>query len=418
MSNLGRAALLDSGETNKLISIPIFGIMEDLTCPVCFSTLEQTFMTPCGHNFCKGCIEECLDRKTQCPCCNASTQKTQILKNHHLDSLISTILEAREKASKQYFENLLGGSGDTTTSNNTNKQSSTQKSSDFSPIEQCFHKHMQKSLNAYESYYRSLKEKLDNSIKILRANYAGQMHDHANDAHKVDQLKTQCQAEIESIQEAFKHSASLLVTSYDEWLESRATAPKFLPIRIDVFIESRAQYLKQIVLKPTHALKDIRSLVEKKFADKNNPILEYASNARWVIRRPLLVTASSTAAASSTSATSALDDLEVIAIHDENTPIFQLANHCIEPGAEIVLKGELKFESDVPKPCFAKSPFEKGVSTMDYFTCAQCRINWICGPCAQECHIERGHSVTEYLSQHKPTWACCYCSKKRKCIKK
>jgi len=66
-----------------------------------FSHLISLFrITKCGHNFCKPCIDECLNRRHQCPCCNRKTEPKDLMKNIHGDRLIRIILEEKEKASK------------------------------------------------------------------------------------------------------------------------------------------------------------------------------------------------------------------------------------------------------------------------------------------------------------------------------
>ncbi|CAI8035154.1 hypothetical protein GBAR_LOCUS19748 [Geodia barretti] len=67
---------------------------------------------------------------------------------------------------------------------------------------------------------------------------------------------------------------------------------------------------------------------------------------------------------------------------------------------------ELRFK----EPSFCGGQTARGI---DYFTCRDCGFNWVCQPCAEICH--KGHSLVSYLRNHKPTWACCYCPKKKKC---
>jgi hypothetical protein len=41
-------------------------------CPICLDTLAgvaATATTPCGHRFCRECIEEALGRSGECPSC-------------------------------------------------------------------------------------------------------------------------------------------------------------------------------------------------------------------------------------------------------------------------------------------------------------------------------------------------------------
>lgn len=35
--------------------------------------------TPCGHTFCKGCLERCLDHAPQCPLCKESLKEVLFL---------------------------------------------------------------------------------------------------------------------------------------------------------------------------------------------------------------------------------------------------------------------------------------------------------------------------------------------------
>ena len=40
-------------------------ITEDDTCSICFDTLEDPTLTPCGHLFCNECLHMCLKAKTK-----------------------------------------------------------------------------------------------------------------------------------------------------------------------------------------------------------------------------------------------------------------------------------------------------------------------------------------------------------------
>jgi hypothetical protein len=115
-------------------------------------------MTPCGHNFCKTCINECLDRKHSCPCCNTKTVQNQLIKNKQIDRIITILQEEKEKASKEYFENLikakpLGASSDNVNGAN-NHDIGNKGNQQLSPIETIFHRHMKKSLITFEDYYQ------------------------------------------------------------------------------------------------------------------------------------------------------------------------------------------------------------------------------------------------------------------------
>ena len=50
-------------KSQSTAKIYIDDLLEEYTCPICFDEIACCRMTPCGHNFCKECIEECLNRK-------------------------------------------------------------------------------------------------------------------------------------------------------------------------------------------------------------------------------------------------------------------------------------------------------------------------------------------------------------------
>ena len=55
-------------------------ISEDETCSICFDTLEDPTLTPCGHLFCNECLQMCLKAKPLCPMCKADLKGKDLLK--------------------------------------------------------------------------------------------------------------------------------------------------------------------------------------------------------------------------------------------------------------------------------------------------------------------------------------------------
>lgn len=45
--------------------------MEDLECSLCYRLFYQPVTTPCGHVFCRQCLDRCLDHQTTCPMCKS-----------------------------------------------------------------------------------------------------------------------------------------------------------------------------------------------------------------------------------------------------------------------------------------------------------------------------------------------------------
>ncbi len=54
-------------------------------------------------------------------------------------------------------------------------------------------------------------------------------------------------------------------------------------------------------------------------------------------------------------------------------------------------------------------------ATYNYFSCKECKMNWICEGCKKGCHDKKGHETLPHVSNHRPNFACCYCMKKGVC---
>ena len=50
----------------------------DYECPLCMRLLWNPTTTPCGHTFCKMCLDRVLDHNTCCPMCKSATLKTYL----------------------------------------------------------------------------------------------------------------------------------------------------------------------------------------------------------------------------------------------------------------------------------------------------------------------------------------------------
>ncbi|KAL8562181.1 hypothetical protein ACOMHN_005166 [Nucella lapillus] len=69
---------------------------EDLECSLCYNLLYQPVTAPCGHSFCRKCLDRCLDHQTACPMCKSSLAE-------YLAERRSTVTEAMQAIIKHYF---------------------------------------------------------------------------------------------------------------------------------------------------------------------------------------------------------------------------------------------------------------------------------------------------------------------------
>ncbi|XP_027499380.1 LON peptidase N-terminal domain and RING finger protein 1-like [Corapipo altera] len=72
--------LVDNGEETAAAKCPQLCLGEllsisDLECSLCIRMFFEPVTTPCGHTFCKECLERCLDHRPNCPLCKQSLRE-------------------------------------------------------------------------------------------------------------------------------------------------------------------------------------------------------------------------------------------------------------------------------------------------------------------------------------------------------
>jgi len=387
-------------DADLALAIPIKNLLEEFQCPICFNSIKEAYITACGHNFCKACILECLNRKHQCPCCNHAAVKENTVKNHHLDKLVAIVQSEKKEAERKYFEKLFkqkalsssAGADNNGTSTSVTKPSSPitkeagNKQSALSPIEELFHKHTKKSLGAYQEYCRDLRQRVDKQIETLHKDYAMKMVLAGGSEPKLFALKQECDSRVTQIQQGYDDQMKLLLEAYDKYMNDFAAKPLMLPVSVSVAIPQKSILLSNIVVTANATPKELRELVRERLAHIGNPLITWVPSNIFVWKK---------------------DTNEEIVL-DDNVPI---SIKKVEPGAVLEIKGEVQLQRDAPKSCFAFT-FKPG-DKMDYFHCKNCNMNWVCKACMEVCH--KGHELSPYLSNHAPTWGCCYCTKNKKC---
>ena len=68
----------------------------DYECPLCMRLFWRPVTTPCGHTFCKTCLDRVLDHNTSCPMCKSATLKTYLSERRE-----TTVNEFVEKAMRR-----------------------------------------------------------------------------------------------------------------------------------------------------------------------------------------------------------------------------------------------------------------------------------------------------------------------------
>lgn len=372
-------------------------MFEEFLCAICYETMRETKMTPCGHIFCGDCITECLDRQAKCPACNASVTARDVVANKHADRLLALLVRQKDEASKRYFERLVNrGSAAADADDLTASQQmrAAERNELLSPVESLFHQHMKQSLGVFESFLTDVNARCASAAADTKQRYVAKMEDARKSVRdpvalneRIASLVARCDAACAKIERGRAESQKLVLEQFAAHLQRCGTAPERLPcvVRIRLADWAAADAVRA-TLKPADAAgAAIRAAFETRQRERADPVVSWGDNVQFE-----MVTITG----------------KKVALDDD----VALGARGLESDAEIVIRGAVVLESNKPQLCFATT-FKEG-DAMDYKQCQECRLNWICKSCAEVCH--KGHTLSPFLEQHKPTWGCCYCKKKGK----
>ncbi|XP_037118261.1 LON peptidase N-terminal domain and RING finger protein 1 isoform X1 [Syngnathus acus] len=67
--------------------------VSDFECPLCIRLFHEPVTTPCGHTFCKNCIERSLDHNLRCPLCKQPLQEYLKNRKYNVTVVVLDIME-------------------------------------------------------------------------------------------------------------------------------------------------------------------------------------------------------------------------------------------------------------------------------------------------------------------------------------
>ncbi|NXX93901.1 LONF1 protein, partial [Centropus bengalensis] len=95
----GRNKHKKQGESTKRDMSLAFGMIpgdlidvSDFECSLCMRLFFEPVTTPCGHTFCKGCLERCLDHAPQCPLCKESLKEYLASRKYSTTELLEELI--------------------------------------------------------------------------------------------------------------------------------------------------------------------------------------------------------------------------------------------------------------------------------------------------------------------------------------
>ncbi len=338
------------------------------------------------------------------------------MKDHQFDDLVGTAQREKDKSEKEFFDKLL-------TQAVEQPDGSTSAPQDhrlhFSPVEMVLKKHLKESLAAHERYYQELKQDFQRRRDLIQADYRNLVDDlytrNLSDTEisdRIVQLQQQSKEQRETLETDVERCCQMVASAYDRYLSEHIPSLSILPVTITLSILNKSIQIPDIQLRPETSLCEIKDIMKAEMEKRGDKVTDFAADVKFLCFGPF--------------ARRSLYEMhqmakDVLEHNASHTDIVVLPERCrpvlqynIKHGSEIAVYGLVRCESDMPKRCFAETFIVGSRQVVDYFSCRECSFNWICRACMEGCH--KDHDVAPYIMGHQPTWACCYCPKKKKCV--
>ncbi|CDS06526.1 hypothetical protein LRAMOSA09054 [Lichtheimia ramosa] len=81
-------------------------MMKELQCPICLQPITEATSTPCGHTFCRACIQRWLKYHTQCPCCVAKLHRRVLYESDSIDRIVTEFGKLRQAYEDETHQDL------------------------------------------------------------------------------------------------------------------------------------------------------------------------------------------------------------------------------------------------------------------------------------------------------------------------
>eukprot|EP00903_Cladosiphon_okamuranus_P021480 g19746.t1 len=312
---------------------------------------------------------------------------------------------------------------------------------ELSPVEAILVNRMREAFLGYQSYYDRERATHESEIRGLTAQLlAARQREEMDGTGATTAPPAEARARtvaalegaIEDSRARFKAGMEALLQDFDEHAKNATPPPSLLPSTVTVILASRGVRLNTKVL-PTDFPENIYAKVRAHYLAAGDEVREFGANAQLYLQS-LSSTAvgggsgGNTAAAAPTTAQGQSPQPQAQTHHPireaRQTIFSQSPGGRIGAGWALVVDGPILLASEEVKPCFAvefaqlhkggdgKGGGDPQQRAVDFFRCGECNLNWLCAACATHCHSQC-RDVKPFILNHRPTWGCCYCSKKR-----
>ncbi|RYY35440.1 hypothetical protein EON62_02485 [archaeon] len=358
----------------------VASITEELTCAICMCAVTDPVVLLCGHIGCSHCMSEWLSRKSDCPSCRAvMPAENSSVKCFPLDTVMSCVhsmeplLETLrvDLATRRVASPVPTAAGEPASL----IDSRAEVPLGLEVIDSMFRDHLSSMLRTYSTYLQGLQQTRDAMLRASAADPAS-FPDGGTVARR--QYETEYRALLDDVR-AFLGKA----------LPPIASLPVFIIVHIPSLALSFNLSVRATDSITSCVLPAIRSTLKDKFG---SDVVDFPTDCAWHLMS---------------------GDEMVHANCDVAIPLSEQCPHGRPPpGSKLVVLGNVSRPTSVVGSC-AVDRWQPGMKE-NYYWCTTCGLKWICSACSQCCHKGKGHQVVLFLSQHAPTFACCYCRSRTK----
>lgn len=346
-----RPTLIDTTELNGLFD-----------CGICYNEINDPTAAPCGHSFCRLCIERWLQSNNQCPECKTEIDDRELVRNYYVDRMKTQFRQMKEKARNKPLTNAMEANG---------------MREEDSPFIGAFVEALKSGLGKFQNYCEDVKREMEVERKKVLEKHT-KVNGHATGNEELKQLALISDRENKVLNELLKE--------YKEHINTVVVEPSLLPIFVTITISSKGHVFPNIRLKHVDTLDTVKQIAMREMSKIGCNLLKWDESMSCVVTNGI-----------------SEEPIEVLKFTGEQIVIRHTK---IRAGCVLDIRGSMMTADDV---CMTLNFDASKKLAFTYYRCNTCNINWICSPCIKNCH--GGHESKVHIRNHVADRACCYCSK-------
>eukprot|EP01016_Furgasonia_blochmanni_P000880 TRINITY_DN1028_c0_g1_i1.p1 TRINITY_DN1028_c0_g1~~TRINITY_DN1028_c0_g1_i1.p1 ORF type:complete len:336 (-),score=29.44 TRINITY_DN1028_c0_g1_i1:45-1052(-) len=268
---------------------------------------------------------------------------------------------------------------------------------------------VRESLRAYDAYFNEIEKEIE-----LRERELDMEMKRAIENKRPESEIARLMNEKRDLRAEIDHIFLSITENFAKAIRETHIPMEILELRISVSIPHRNYMHPNILLKPETSISVLWGTIKENLRKLADPIVN-RGDIRFCFAEPAILDNVKKFLDEEPSSRFHLDNIgELIRrgciVCDVQSPQI-IAELGIAQGSRVFLLGEFLMQSEIQPECISYS-FE-GPVNVDYYSCEDCKVNWVCTNCAKYCH--QGHKLVMYMKDHTASSGLCYCYSKNLC---